>query len=528
MSIKDTKEYAIEVAETALSGFDRQVRGDLQAPNGDDNVKMFTAKGGSAVTLDTNTTSAAVVFDPEASLRNGQLTVQVYERKSDASVHKTQSVNLGRPTTEFISAGVLSSGLKVFNSSGVDVIGGTQTAAVLTSIPRDVSTLTSTSVANACANHERDLASGVVSREDSTLTMAMTGHFGKAMALTRNNTLTNIVKRTWDDGIGTRRNTDDTRLTHKVDTDLAVGIASDANYPLTDAKILDDADAQGGDKVRIVDTARLSSANNPLTLATFNAEVDVFVTFNDTDLTNTGQGYFGRILGLDSAANVVASKDVTDRLEVTDGQKIDIRFSGSITSSTMPIARVVVAITHTSIAATDSLFVTDSHAMVSAYEETADISARAIHVCVFEGLNSAATLNINSTAVLTGVPDSTNVFISSTGASPDVYDTNMVEIFLRSITRVMPRAFTIDGHAAVEKVVSAMYLGEEVDVAFKAMSFKSVAEKLKELAAMAHARSKDVPRLLDSIDKVGSALALMPGPMGTAGSAMRGLAGMGR
>uniref|UniRef100_A0A2V0R948 Uncharacterized protein n=1 Tax=viral metagenome TaxID=1070528 RepID=A0A2V0R948_9ZZZZ len=505
--IEETKKYATEVASAALNAFEQQARGDLEAPNGDDNVRLYTAKGGSAVTLASTTTSASVIYDPESSLRNGQLNVVVYGRNSAGTVTEEQHVNLGRPTSEFLSVGCLSSGLKVFNSSGVDVIGGTQTAAVLTSIPRDVATISSTDVANACASHDRDMASGVVSREDSTLTIAMTEHFGKKMALSRSNTTSNVVSRKWDDAVGSRRTTSGQTLGFTADTDMTVGTTD-----LTSAQIL------AGDQTKfIVDTDRLDSANNPLTLATYNVEASAYIEMSTVAVNNNGQTYDAMLIALDAAGNVLDTSTIRDRGSTSTGAVFDMVFSGSVSSSTVPIHRVVMSVFKSSQAMDDVIAAAQSVAVVTAREETADIAARPIHVCVLEGLNASATLNLSSTAVLTGVPDSTNVFIGSAQEAPRVFDTNAVEVFLKSVSRVLPRAFTVSGHRAVTHEIKAFYEGEEVDMSFKAMSFKPIAEGIKKIGKVAKGMTPEIEMALRG---AGSMLSPMPGVAGVAGRGM--------
>jgi len=418
MSVSErTRKYAIEVAETAINSFERQARGNLKAPDGDENVRLYTAKGGSAVTLASGTTSAAVVFDPEASLRNGQMSVNVFERDSTDKCVAVQRVALGRSTEEFLSAGILSSGLKVFNSSGVDVIGGTQSAAVLTSVPRDIATITTTDVSNFCANHERDLASGVVSREDSTLTLSMTEHFGKKMALTRSNTLGNVVQRTWDDGISTRRTTDGSTATFLANTTMNIGVTSRTN-----TEILADTDA--GKALRVFDTDRLSNKNNPLTLACYRATVSASILISDPDLTDASQYLEFVVLGLDSGGAVISERLVKIRITVTDNNKFSLNVTGTVVSDTKPIARVVIGGVRTIGDIADEVSADETTAIITAFEETSDISTRPIHVCVLEGLNSQATINISSTAVITGVPDAANVFISSSGTGDDDENSN--------------------------------------------------------------------------------------------------------
>uniref|UniRef100_A0A2V0R8W2 Uncharacterized protein n=1 Tax=viral metagenome TaxID=1070528 RepID=A0A2V0R8W2_9ZZZZ len=499
-----TKEYAIEVAQTALSSFERQARGTLEAPNGDENVRLYTAKGGSAITMSSTVTSATIVYDPEATVRNGQLNVVAYGRNSSGQVVQVSSVNLGRPTDEFLSVGVLSSGLKVLNSSGVDVIGGTQSAGILTSVPRDISTLDSTSLANACSNHERDLASGVISRDESTVTVCMTEHFGKKMALCRSNTLGNIVQRTWDDGIGNRKRT------------IGQSLGPTENKTLSTTNVnASDADVIATDSLRIMDTNLLDAANNPLTLATYSASFTAYLQMGDPDITSISHPSVYVMLALDAANNVIGRSEIRDIVSVTDNQNYSVRLTGSVSSSTVPIHRVVVGATYSEGVAVEIVVASASTFSLTAFEETADIAARPIHVCVLEGLNASATLNLTSTAVLCGVPDSTNVFIGATGSTvPEVYDTNAVEMFLKSIARTLPRAFTISGHGAVTRSLTAMYGDESVDLAFKAMSFSDVSKKAADLVRQA---TKLRHELAPYVETVGAAASMLPGTAGAVG-----------
>jgi hypothetical protein len=510
--MKTTRDYAVNVAEAALNGFVTQVRGDMEAPNGDENVRMYTAKGGSAVTLGNLTTSAAVVFDPEVSLRKGQMDVMIYGRDATDVVIETKRVTLGRSTNEFLAAGVLSSGLKAFNSSGTDVIGGTQSAAVLTSVPRDISTISTTDLSNFSSNHERDLAHGIVSRDDSTMTICMTEHFGRKLALCRENTQGNVIRRTWDDGLGSRRTTAGQTLTFTADTSLSITDAGQTN-----AQILADTNK------RLMDSDRLSSANNPLTLATYSAEVEFHGHFSSPGANDPDHIMFMIILGIDAAGNVVAENELVDVLAIVDGSAYDFRGKGTVTSTTTPIARVVLGAKSTSTNVTDTILVGNSTAKITAFEETSDIPARPIHVCVFEGLNASATINISSMAVLCGVPDSSNVFISAANDLGNVFDQNAVEIFLRSLVRVMPRAFTVDGHGAVTKALTGLYESESVEIAFHALSFTDVSKLVKKAAKAAKVTGVEARNMLIELEPLmrglGSATSMLPGPAGMAGRA---------
>jgi hypothetical protein len=205
---------------------------------------------------------------------------------------------------------------------------------------------------------------------------------------------------------------------------------------------------------------------------------------------------------------------------------VHMDLAGSISSTTKPIARVIVSpikenVSQSSLTSSTS----NCYNTITAIEETADIPARPIHITVLEGLNQAATINLSSFAVLTGIPDSTNVFISNArSGSHEVYDYNAVEIFLRSITNVLPRAFTVGGHGRFTTELTAMYGDEETTIAFQAMSFSSVAERIKKIGETAKKTGKELESMLRSVEPVassiGGVMSTLPGPVGQAGRAL--------
>jgi len=492
--VDKTESYALEVAETVMSPFSRQATGGLEAPMADENVRLYSAKGGSAITVANNTTSAVVIFDPEATLRNGQFRVTIIERDSADTINAVKSIAMGRKATDFQAVGVVSSGLKCFNSSGTDVVGGTQSAAVLTSVPRDVSKITSSDLANFCNNHERDLVSGVTSREDATATVSISEHFGKRMALVRDNTLSNVIQRTWDDGI------DDT-ASGGVNRRATAGYTSTFHDAAGAAALLWDATATTfataiADPLKyfLVDSSRLDEDKNPLTFATYSASVKLHVrTGGVTNVTDVFYLSFA-VYGLDADNKVVASNLVSRDIYNLDQHRTNYAIDATVSSSTVPIHRVVIqAILQSPNMTTpaDAIDVGDSTCAITAYEETADVPGRAVHFCVFEGLNSNATINISSAATMAGIPDSSNVFIGSVGGTrPDVYDDNAVSMFLKSVSRVVPRAYTVAGLDTVEREVKAMYGNKEVSVAFQAMSFGRIAQGVKDLGKKAKMPAK--------------------------------------
>jgi hypothetical protein len=409
--------------------------------------------------------------------------------------------------------------MKVFNSSGVDVIGGTQSQAVLTAMPRDPSTMSTTDLANFCPNHKRDLVSGVISREDSTTTMAMTEHFGSKMALSRTNMMGNLVKRTWDDSIGTRRTT----------AGASLGPTADKTFTLGGTPIVSTTYLTTNTALILSDTNNLSDANNPLTFATYNIDFSAYIQVKDAAAADAKMDIHATLIAYDAAGNIVAEAAVIDKVSVVQTgiiDRYDVTYRGSLASTTKPIHRVILGLSHNNSPdnASTIVEVAESVFKVSGYEETSDLAARPIQVCVLEGLNASATLNINNYAVLTGVPDSTNTFISAGDTTSDVYDDNAVEIFLKSITRVMPRAFTTIGHGAVTRSLSAMYGDESMEISFKAMSFGDFSRAVQKLTGAAKSTGKDIMKVMEEMEPMirssGKVMSALPGPAGYVGSAM--------
>jgi hypothetical protein len=513
-----TKAYALELAEVVMSPFAKQAQGGIEAPMSDENVRLYSAKGGSAVTMTSDTTAAlttanaTVIYDPESTLRNGQHRVVIYERNSDEDIIKVSTIAMGRKATDFQAVGVVSSGLKCFNSSGTDVVGGTQSAAVLTSIPRDVSKLTSSDLANFCPNHERDLVSGITSRDDATATISINEHFGKKMALVRPGTRSNLIERFYDDGPGSRRSTTGETYSFTTDTTMT---ATSATTGLADA-------LASPDDYILVDTNRLKEELNPLTFATYSAKVEVMYRINAIAGSTAVQPHTFRAYALDAANIEIENTSQVVSVAAATNDHLGGFISMGIDSSTKPIHRIIIVFERNTVNQTETIAVQQTTTVVTAYEETSDVPGRPIHICVFEGLNKGATINIASAASMSGIPDSTNVFIGATPMrGPEVYDSNAVDNFLKSVSRVIPRAYTVAGLNSIERQVRALYGDEEVTVAFQAMSFGSLMQKMKKIASSA----KNPAKLISSAvlqpaerlaDKMATALDFIPGTQAAA------------
>jgi hypothetical protein len=554
------KEYAVDLADACFNAFTRQAKGDLISPDGDESARIFTAKGGSAITTQSTTSSAVVVYDPEISTRSGQLGAIVYERNSSDVVTKVSKISIGRPTSEFLAAGVLSSGLKVSNSSGTDVIGGSQTSAIVNAMPEKVATLTATDVANFVPDHERDMVQGVGSRDDATMTIMATSHLGSKRGLCKSKTISNVATSTFSAGeisatanvtIGTTMNYRTGVADNANIANIAVGAS---NIELTDAQVqaaLDAPDAlfrAGADSttdgIRVfMDTGRLNAGLSPLTANTYAAEVSGQIMLGTPSaVTIYRAGWL--VVGIDAAGNVIKEAQLNiDRListastvSTTTGQNRPIFVvNGTIHSTTVPIVRVAVVAKRlfnygntdpdqaSADIPADEYYPDGSGFEVRAYEEMADIPARGVHVTVLEGLNASATVNVSAFTVLSAIPDSTNMFISTASAFElEDFDGHAASMFVRSLARSMPRAYTVSGHSVFTTYMKAMYGSEEIEVSFKALSFKQVAEMVKKSGRLAKASVHEIESMLKELQPIlstaGGAMSNVPGPIGAAGA----------
>jgi hypothetical protein len=261
----------------------------------------------------------------------------------------------------------------------------------------------------------------------------------------------------------------------------------------------------------------LDDAYNPLTFATYGAKVDVRLLWAENMTTSGVSQSTFVVYGLDSADNIVASNVVRAKVSITNANTPEAVFSAGVVSTTAPISRVIVYYALQEGDIPDTLSA-NSTAVITAYEETADVPGRPVHVCVFEGLNSTATINIASAATMSGIPDSTNVFIGSTGkATPEVYDDNAVTMFLKSVARVVPRAYTIAGLNSVEREVTALYGDKEVTVAFQALSFRKIMRGIRSIAKVAKVPAKEISSYVirpieEKAREIASVLDYVPGP----------------
>jgi hypothetical protein len=171
----------------------------MASPGSASGARIYVSEGSGTISaIDDTVKNIVVVYDPEATLRRGQAQMIVFERNSAGVVKKVSAVKVGRSSTDFLAAGVVSSALTVKNTSSVDQIAGAQTQATLYSVPKTIKSLTASDLLQFATDKDSHLISNVTSKMDHTVTNSPTDHNGVSMALLRDKAFSNNANITFN------------------------------------------------------------------------------------------------------------------------------------------------------------------------------------------------------------------------------------------------------------------------------------------------------------------------------------------
>lgn len=538
-STEATNSYVQSLTKLATDPFDVNSRGELSAPMNEPNVALYTASGSESVTLQTSgtaSTSAVVVFDPEATLRNGQSAAYVIERFQSGGVFTVNAVTqiaIGRPSSDFTSAGVFSGGLAIENTSSVDTIAGFQTQAVLYSVPGDLVNITSTDLRNATTDSEQDLAQANC-REDGTTTIAFPYHYGQKMALMRPNTSSHETRRTYTtirtvrpggsifgNGIVSNVGVDGATQTGtgigEIDHDKRIGDSVSMKFSSVAAAIASSAGSL------IFDSNLITGQSDLFTFATTTVDFDLNVY---TSSTTTGSQINIQLVvaALDAAGNTLATdsfdheqqtKDLsgTSVLNSTDGTGVTTDISGRLESAGAPIARVIVFYEDST--NIDCSFL-GARVSFQTLEQTSDIPSRPVHVCVLDGLNAGATLTVRAGNVLTGVPDSSNSMLAGKSPTNARINHSAIDGYMRSFSMSFQHAFLSTAYKAMTESTRLLSIRPEFEASMHAFSFGQIGKALSDIGKEAKKVRKGASNVaraaLPIVDVVAPAMMLSGNP----------------
>jgi len=480
--VEDTRDYATAVGEGMLFPSKVAKLGSHSAPMNDDNVSLYPMSATMAHTVAATTNKAVIIYDAEVSLRNGQTTAYVVETDASGVITKVTARNVGLPSTEHLSAGVVSSSLSVVNTSSEDSIAGVQSAAVLYSPPRFLGDLDSNQLATYTINEAKNLKAGVQSKIDGTFTQAVTHHYGTKMGFLRKNAISSSVRST---NIFTGGGMSSALLQTG---DIADGIDS-GTYDSTYWWF-----SSGNSSAFTFATHSVRVSGNVGIKSDFDG-----VTEAEETLTNVSL----QIVLLDEAGKYIASETVAHKyLSQKDLPETSVSIDAVFLNVSRPIKRVV-ALWSSDRSGVDAIEMTPigggaNNLNIETYEATGDIPVRPVHVHIVEGLNASASLMLKATSLLASIPDSTNAKASRSLMHDKIVNSNQVEIYLKQLTRAVPRAMTINDADFLYAVLRNWQQRVEVDDALIAMDFSFLAPLVSQVGSAIQQGSRDVNKFLDT------------------------------
>jgi hypothetical protein len=480
--LADTREYAVTVGEGMLFPSKVAKLSTFSAPMNDDNVTLYPMSATMAHTMASTTNKAVIFYDAETSLRNGQTTAFVVESDVNGLITKVTSRNVGLPSDEHLSAGVISSSLAVSNTSSEDNVAGSQTAAVLYSPPRFLGGLDSNGLSTYTINEAKNLKSGVESKRDGTFTQAVTHHYGSRMGFLRKKSVSSSVRSS--DVFSGADTSNATQEVGSVGDGIDNGTYGSAYWWFD------------------------SGNSNAFTFATHSARISGSVGISATfPGAITGENILTNRLTfalLDEAGKTISTEVVSTRHTAsneaveTSTADFDIVF----TNVSKPIKKVVALwssvredVNASSVA---TLGAGKLNINVETYEAVGDIPVRPIHVHIIEGLNASASIMMKATALLSSIPDSTNAKASRVMVHDKVVNSNQVEIYLKQLTRTLPRAMTVSDAEFLYSILRTWQTRVEVDEALIAMDLSFLSPLISQAGSVLQQGSRDVNKFLDT------------------------------
>lgn len=309
----ESARYVGDLVKLIADPYGKSVSGVMRAPSSA-SASIFIAEGAGTITCETTTKSAVAFYDPQASLRKGQSSVIIMERNASKVVTKVSAVNVGRPSNDYLAAGLIASSLTCQNTSASDEIAGSQTQATLISVPKDIASINSTDVLQFATDKTKDVVANVSSKSDFTRTHDIPDHQGDRMALLREGAISNkaLIKKVLSAASATEKGF------IAISTDLTV--RQSAYY------------ANIGDA--IFDSKRVSDIS-PFSLATYSADIDANIALVSSGQL-TGDGLFVAV-AFDAAGTVLKEQQISANLELgTTGLDYDLTFSVHFESTTVP------------------------------------------------------------------------------------------------------------------------------------------------------------------------------------------------
>lgn len=467
----DNKNYTKKVLEAIIRPDGSKQSGSLAAPFTDNNVSIFSQVGSGSKVLTSTTTSVVVMYDPELALRRGQNSVVIYERNAANTVVAASKINVGRNSKDFNTAGVISSQISVENTSGADAISGIQSQGLVYTQPVKPSTLTSTTLSDLILEKDKDFIGGVSSKETGTSTLAVTDHFGSKMAPMGDFVMGNLLTRRFVGSDATNNSVTATGIagTLSLAANTATTFVNSSNF---------DVSGSNPDALK-EDTAR------------FSVKVSITSTFTDTTGSVDNNSFSLQLRAFDAQGTLRSAISLNESKLITQTSADNVYNVGGKflslepNSNSPPISSFQVMATSEHALVFSSVIVE-----LEALTPLSDITNRPVHYAVLEGVNAGGTISVRASACISGVPDSTNAFISNISRDDsDEINYSDVDELLRQTTRGMQHAFEGLGKQDADQMLEMILSSKAFESELQAFSFRKIGRTLKKVYKGAkHAR----------------------------------------
>lgn len=482
----------------------RSLNGRLASPT-NPNTNIWLCEGIASPTLVVGATSFTTVFEPEITLRSGQLSCTLYEFNSARELISERVITASAPSTEFSAMGVICASMQVKNTSSTQDTAGSLTIASVNFEPKQVHNLSQTNLIQK-SNYPTDVTS-VDMRTDGAGGFCMTSHIGEKLSTTEALTVSNRSEVTTHWVMKPSTNT--------AGTTAAGGAPNKVGWSQWAENFLDGGtptaardEVTNSAKTRIWDSKYCVDIGQP----------DVFkhstrgarIKFETRMKMGQGDYDFCCVI-LDHAGNIMASEIKTQAAFGSSETSAYIKHSISLDFefAQMPKAIGRAFIYCSALSTADLSYITASsgsiatgdadegvgsdsvnsptgEVTVTSISQDSDIPDRPILVSVGEGVNALASIKISIQALVGAIPSSSNTFVSGSLSRDNGVNDTAVQGYLKTVGKMVRRTYALSTAEEYANTIGSIHNMPEHSELLEAFSFSDIAKAVSSAARMGY------------------------------------------
>lgn len=503
-SQKASIEQASKLAKAIISMEDTPSQLNCPAPFSTMPAGVYCRTSLDTIALASGTTSVLTMYDPELTLRNGQTAATVFERNASNVVTNVQRVLVGTKGSNYASAGVIASELKVSNVSGRDDLSGFMTSGVIVAGPNDIGSMTSNDLSNIITDKEAYYVRA--SAKEGTITWSGSNDFGARTTdcregfetdLTAGNFTLNSSNTGLKDGfLKGFANASDPQLSTADVFDTATGnTTASFHTALEGGGVSPVQNAFFDSRRRNTQDNELSDFQKALSYNSYHVKgflgVNVLVQDEEevSKVRTTTKGRFEvALLGSDNkvigsvtvkAIDGVRSSAIVDGNDNSDHQSkknfvslqgyFDVRTSEPVKNLAIGFfndSAVTIGFGGTNEKSSgNNGALQEAHISLTISEQVSSISARPIHISIIEGVDAGQSIAIQCGALIAGVLSSSNLPFQPKPYAAS-HSSDGVRSLLVAMSNDLPHALIMSEHATLKSSLALLFpdqpMGDEV------------------------------------------------------------------